>query len=105
MALEDKREEKSAQMNSVSAATEERKGVPMDQIPPTTVPVTEHVTEDVTEHVTEPVSVQPRGCVGRRPVQDYVGKCRARIEELARLINRAQDPAERKKLSAQLQAT
>ena len=104
MALEDKREEKSAQMNSVSAATEERKGVPMDQIPPTTVPVTEHVTEDVTEHVTEPVSVQPRGCVGRRPVQDYVGKCRARIEELARLINRAQDPAERKKLSAQLQA-
>ena len=83
-------------MNSVSAATEEREGVPMDQILPTTV--------SVIEPVTEPVSVQPRGCVGRRPVQDYVGKCRARIEELARLINRAQDPAERKKLSAQLQA-
>ena len=79
-------------MNSVSAATEERKGVPMDQIPPTTVPVT------------EPVSVQSGGRVGRRPVQNYVGKCRARIEELWRKIKRAQGPAERKKLSAQLQA-
>ena len=96
MALEDKREEKFAQMNPVSAATEERKEVPMDQILPTTVPVTEHVTK--------PVSVQSGGRVGRRPVQNYVGKCRARIEELARLIKRAQDPAERKKLSAQLQA-
>ena len=70
----------SAQMNPVSSATEERNEVPIDQIPTTTVPVTEHVTE--------PVSKQSGGRVGRRPVQDYVGRCNARIEELREKIAR-----------------
>ena len=83
-------EEMSTQENPVSDATEERKEVPMDQILPTTVPVT------------EPVSGQPRGRVGRRPFQDYVGKCRASIEELDRKIMRTRDPAELRRLRAQL---
>ena len=79
-------EEMSTQMNPVSDATEERKEVPMDQILPTTVPVTE----------------QPRRRVGRKPFQDYVGKCKAKIQELERKIERTQDPAELRRLRAQL---
>ena len=79
-------------MNPVSDAIEKRKEVPMDQILPTTVPVT------------EPVSEQPRGRVGRRPFQDYVGKCKAKIQELKRKIERTQDPAQLRRLRAQLQA-
>ena len=70
MALEDNAEGMSTQMNPGSAATEKRKEVPVDQILPITVPVT------------EPVSEQSRGRVGRRPEQGYVSRCRARIEEL-----------------------